>query len=134
MIEAEVIERYNLPPAISDLPAIRALLIEETERCRANAGDEPLLRLYCLMLFSRGDVNDALPIWRAKMSNFDAGSGIDIQFVCGAGYDQTKAFLATSTLRDAKEALDYLVNCQAEFQGWTPLGHLTYWKSYYGLP
>jgi hypothetical protein len=81
MTEAEALEWYGLPPAISDLPAIRALLIEETERCRANRGDEPLLRLYCLMLFSRGDVNDALPIWRAKMSNFDAGFGIDIQFV-----------------------------------------------------
>jgi hypothetical protein len=133
MTEAEAIERYGLPPAISELPAIRALLIEETERCRANIGDEPLLRLYCLMLFSRGDLDDALPIWRAKMSNFDAGCGIDIQLVCGAGYDQTKAFLATSTLPDAKEALDCLVNCQAGFREWTAMGHLTYWKSYYGL-
>jgi hypothetical protein len=133
MTGAEALERYGLPPAMSDLPAIRALLIEEIERCRANRGNEPLLRLYCLMLFSRGDMNDALPIWRAKMSNFDAGFGIDIQFVCGAGYDQTKAFLATSTLQDAKEALDYLENRRADFQGWTPLGHLAYWKGYYRL-
>jgi hypothetical protein len=57
---------------MTDLAEIRALLAGETSRCRANIGDEPLLRLCCLMLFSRGDMVDALPIWHAKRSNFDA--------------------------------------------------------------
>jgi hypothetical protein len=76
---------------------------------------------------------DSLPIWRAKQSNFDAGCGVDVQFVCGGGYEATKDFLARSTAPDAKEALDYLIDCGADFQDWTPLGHLLLWRRYYGL-
>jgi hypothetical protein len=133
MNEAEAIARYSLPPSMTDLSSIRAHLDDETKRCRANIGDEPLLRLYCLMLFSRGDLVDALPIWRAKRSNFDAACGIDVQFVCGAGYGETKAFFATCIDLDAREALSYLIECEADFQGWTPQVHLLHWKRYYGL-
>jgi len=85
------------------------------------------------MLFSRGEMVDALPIWQAKRSNFDAGCGIDIQLVCGGGYSETKAFLATCADPDAREALSYLVQCEADFRNWTPHNHLLHWKRYYGL-
>ena len=134
MTEDEAIARYGVPPSDADVEEIRKLLADETERCRANAGDEPLLRLYCLMLFSKADMLDAVPIWRAKRANFDAFCGVDVQFVCGSGYAETKAYLAASTDPDAKEALDYLVRCEPDFRNWTPLGHLLNWKRYYGLP
>ena len=44
MTEAGAIARYGLPPSMTDLVAIRTLLADETDRCRANIGNEPLLR------------------------------------------------------------------------------------------
>jgi hypothetical protein len=70
---------------------------------------------------------------RAKRSNFDAGCGIDIQFLCGGGYSETKAFLATCTVPEPKEALDYLVECETDFLVWNPVEHLLRWKRYYRL-
>jgi hypothetical protein len=85
------------------------------------------------MLFSVGDMVDVMPIWRAKRSNFDAACGIDIQFMCAAGYAETKAYLATCKVPDAEQALQYLEMCEADFRDWAPLGHLLYWKRYYSL-
>jgi len=53
--------------------------------------------------------------------------------MCGGGYSEAKAYLATCEAQDAEEALQYLGSCEADFRDWTPLGHLMYWKRYYGL-
>jgi hypothetical protein len=45
--------------------------------------NEPL-KMLCIQLFSAGIPSDALLIYKAKMSSFDAGCYIDIQLVCGA--------------------------------------------------
>jgi hypothetical protein len=62
----------------------------------------------CIQLFSAGIPRDALLIYRAKMSSFDAGCYIDIQLVCGAGLEPTKAFLRESSEADAKRLLAVL--------------------------
>lgn len=133
MTEDDALARYGLPPSMADLPEIRSLLTEEAERCRKRIGNEPLLRLYCLMLFSVRDMVDVIPIWRAKQSNFDTVCGIDIQFMCAGGFAETKAYLANCPASDAKEALQCLAMCEEDFRDWTPQHHLLNWKWYYRL-
>jgi hypothetical protein len=47
------------------------------------------------------------------MSDFDAGFYIDIQPVCGASFERTKAFLRDSPEPEAEELLAYLESCAA---------------------
>src|SRR5258708_7595175 len=91
MTEDDALQRFGLTPKADDLPTIRQLLVEETERARKHQGNEPLLRLFCIQLFAHGDIEDTLLIWRAKQSNFDAACGIDVQLLCGAGLEATKS-------------------------------------------
>ena len=92
MDENELLARFGLVPVAADLPEIRRLiqsLIADDER----ESSEPLKTL-CIQLFSAGIPSDSLLIYKAKMSEFDAACYIDIQLVCGAGLEATKAFLA----------------------------------------
>ena len=57
---------------------------------------EEMLRTLCIQLFSLGVAEDSLLIWDAKQSSFDAGCGLDVQFLCGAGLEATKEFLSGS--------------------------------------
>src|SRR5215203_3225581 len=43
-------------------------------------------------LFTIGDLNDVMPMWKAKTSNFDLGCGFDIQFLVGAGVEETTEY------------------------------------------
>jgi hypothetical protein len=69
------------------------------------------------------------------MSSFDAGFYIDIQLVCGAGIERTKAFLLDSGDALARELLAHLENCisAGDFDGFTPADHLAFYCGYYGL-
>src|SRR5690349_9772025 len=104
----EVYERYGLPAAPADRADIVATLEEEIRREATAEGDHFLMRLLCALLFSLGRVEDALLIWRAKSCNRDTMFGIDVEFLCGAGLPETKAFLAGVGTPAAEEALEYL--------------------------
>lgn len=69
------------------------------------------------------------------MSSFDAGCCIDIQLVCGAGIERTKAFLRDCREPEAEKLLDHLESCisAGDFEGFTPTGHLEFYRGYYGL-
>ena len=69
---------------------------------------------------------DILLIWDAKMSGFDMGSVVDVQFLCGAGLDATKRFLASQRDERALEALHYISECEeaGDFDGFSPEEHL----------
>jgi hypothetical protein len=72
-----LLARFGLVPVAADLPEIRRLIqseIADDER----ESNEPLKTL-CIQLFSAGVPGDALLIWKAKTSDFDAGFYIDIQ-------------------------------------------------------
>lgn len=76
-------------------------------------GDTALMRLCCVQLFNAGNPRDVLMIWRAKESSFDAHCSIDVQLLCGAGLEETKAYLAADGSEHASAALDYLLRCEA---------------------
>jgi hypothetical protein len=133
MDENELIARFGLTPVPADLPEIRRL-IEVAIADRDRASNEPL-KLLCIQLFSAGNPSDALLIYRAKMSSFDAASYIDFQLVCGAGFDATKAFLRESRDPDATALLAVLEDgkCAGDFDGFTPQRQLDAYRRYFGL-
>jgi hypothetical protein len=133
MNENDLLARFGLSPAAADLPEIRRL-IEAAIADRSRESNEPL-KLLCIQLFSAGILSDALLVYRAKMSSFDAASYIDIQLTCGAGLDATRAFLRESNTSEAKMLLAALdASSSAEdFDGFAPGRQLEAYRRYYGL-
>jgi hypothetical protein len=134
MDENELLARYGLVPVAADLPEIRRLIRSLTADEKRDS-NEPLKTL-CIQLFSAGIPSDALLIYKAKMSSFDAACYIDIQLVCGAGLETTKACLSESSEPAAKQLLTVLQdgNSVRDFEGFTPERHLDFYRRYYGLP
>lgn len=131
----EALQKFGLPASPADGDEIRRLLAEEIDRARRWEDGEEMLRTLCVQLFSLGVVEDALLIWDAKHSNFDAGCGLDVQFLCGAGLSITKAFLAASKEPTAAEALDYLTLCEraGDFAEFSPAVWVAQYRRYYDL-
>jgi hypothetical protein len=134
MNENDLLARFGLTPSAADLPEIRRL-VGAAIADRNRDSNEPL-KVLCIQLFSAGVPDDALLIYRAKMSSFDAGSYIDIQLVCGTGLEATKGFLSKSGAPEAKPLSAYLKDCEAagDFEGFTPQRQLESYKRYYRLP
>jgi hypothetical protein len=78
---------------------------------------------------------DALFIWKAKTTSFDAGCIVDVQFICGAGLAETKEYLERSTDPAASEALEYIRECEraGDFDGWRPQSSIDEYRRYYGV-
>lgn len=102
-------------PETSHAPLLRALLAHEVAFRSDPRGDDEdrFEHLYwCGLLLSQiGDVRDVLSLWRAKNTNFDTGCGFDVQFLVGAGVEETLAFLARSEDPAASEAAAYISEC-----------------------
>ena len=135
MTSREALQKFGLPASPLHRDELRQLLAEEIERERRGESGEEMLRTLCLQVFSLGNVDDALLIWKAKRSSFDAGAGLDVQFLCGAGLPATKKYLAESSDPSAPAALKYLTKCEeaGDFENWTPLATLTQYRRYYRL-
>ena len=133
MGEHDLLTRFGLTPVAVDLPEIRRL-IQSTIADSNRDSNEPL-KLLCIQLFSAGIPSDALLIYKAKMSSFDAGCYIDIQLVCGAGLEATEAFLRASGDAEAKAVLASLQACKraGDFEGFTPQQQIDSYRRYYGL-
>ena len=135
MDEAKSLERFGLEPGPGDLPVIRELLVRETqaESQEQGAGDTELIKLCCVQLFSQGDLQDALNIWRAKNASMDAACAVDIQLLCGAGLGATKEYLAGSKDQSAAAVLHYLRECEAagDFDGFSPEDWMKVYQEYY---
>ncbi len=133
MDENDLLARFGLNPVAADLPEVRRLVeaaIADSDR----DSNEPL-KLLCIQLFSAGIPTDALLIYKAKMSSFDAACYIDIQLVCGAGFEETKAFLLASSAPEAQALLAALQASSraGDFDGFAPQQHLDEYRRYYGL-
>jgi hypothetical protein len=113
--EDESLRRHGLRPPATDLPRIRELLTAHTalERREQGDGDTELMKLCCVQLFNAGDLADVLLIWRAKTAGWDAYCTIDVQLLCGAGLEETKAYLAADGSEEASAALARLRECEA---------------------
>ena len=135
MTSSEALQKFGLPASPHHRAEIRQLLAEEIEREeRGESGDE-MLRTLCVQLFSLGVAEDALLIWDAKRSSFDAGFGVDVQFLCGAGLSVTREFLARSGAPTAAAAFEYLTECvqAGDFDDWSPQSSIEQYRDYYGL-
>ena len=113
MDEGAVLKRFGLPPRVSDLPAIREELAEMIRRERTGAGDTLVMKALSVLLFAAGHPEDSLNIWRAKNASFDGGCSLDVQLLCGAGFDATVRFLREVDSEDARTALAYILKCDA---------------------
>lgn len=135
MDDEESLRRYGLRPAIADLDDVRALLSEHTERERRTQGegDTELMKLCCVQLFNRGDIDDALLVWSAKEASFDAACSIDIELMLGHGLDATKAHLSVHSAPAAAAALDRLRRCEADgrFDGFSVDEQSAFYDRYY---
>jgi hypothetical protein len=135
MTSEEVLRKFGLPASRRDRDEIRRMLEQETDRERRAEAGEEMLRTLCIQLFSLGVVDDALLIWEAKESSFNAACGLDVQFLCGAGLHATKDYFANSAAPSAAEALEYLRKCEkaGDFADWTPQKTLSDYRRYFGL-
>jgi hypothetical protein len=135
MTSDEAIQQFGLPAQLEHREAIVRLLAQEVERELQETGNHESLRTFCAQLFSIGRVEDSLPIWSAKSCNFDTMCGLDVQFLCGAGLENTKEFLTASSAPTAADALKYLIECErtGDFTEFTPAKWLSHARFYYGL-
>jgi hypothetical protein len=103
---------------------ILTLLQVEThkERTAQGDGDTDLMKLLCTQLFLAGTVEDMLAIWAAKSASMDANGAIDVQLLCGAGLERTKAFLRERSEPAAAAALGRIVEAEraGEYEMFTP--------------
>lgn len=131
----EALQRFGLPSSAHHRDELRSLLADEIEREGRHESGEEMLRTLCVQLFSLGVVEDALLIWQAKESSFDAHCGLDIQFLCGAGLAATKDYLAQSKVPSASAALKYLTECEraGDFADWTPEKTVSVYRRYFEL-
>jgi hypothetical protein len=129
----QALQTFGLPASPVYREQIRHLLAEEIEFAKRGEDGEEMLRILCIQLFSLGVVEDALLIWEAKCANFDAGSSLDIQFLCGAGLQATRDFLAGSSAPAAVKALSCLNECEktGDFEGFSPTAWITQYRKYY---
>ena len=142
MDETEVIERFGIPARREDLPEIRRALEAEAalERDDDDTSDTLVMKALCVVLFTAGQVEDSIAIWRAKTASFDAHCSIDVQLLCGAGFHDTRRYLEAIDSEEARAALTYLAKCDAagDFEGHDePGGRLSGivagYRRYYGL-
>ncbi|MBN9743657.1 hypothetical protein DMP23_21690 [Amycolatopsis sp. A1MSW2902] len=134
MTEDDLLERYGLHPAGGQLDEIRGILATEMQ-AGFDANTE-LMKICCIQLFHYGSLNDVLLIWEAKESGWDAHCSIDVQLLCGAGLDETKAFLRAHPATLAREALEYLTECEEarDFDSFSVERWSEGYHSYYGVP
>ena len=135
MDEDEGLRRFGLHPAGDDLGQVRDLLATRSarERQRQGDGDTELMKLCCVQLFNAGSLADALLIWAARESSFDAHCSIDVQLLCGAGLQATIAYLAAERSPVASAALDYLRRCEeaGDFAGFSIENQSRWYSTYY---
>ena len=62
-----------------------------------------------LYLYRIGEIDDMELMWRAKTINFDLYCAFDVQFLVGAGVDQTLEYLESKGLGEAKT---YMLECR----------------------
>lgn len=101
-------------------PLLRALLAHEVafrndEDAEAAAPENAFENLYwcALLLAQLGCLEDVLPLWRAKHTNFDTGCSFDIQLVVvGAGVSETLELLSHSADPEAPSAAEYIAACR----------------------
>lgn len=132
MNEEELLELYGLDPDEVNREAIRQLLHQEIEN--QNLEDNEVLKQLCIMLFCIGNVEDTELIWQAKRKNQDTSSYIDVQLLCGAGYEETLFYLENMNGEQAHKEVLYLRQCEPyDFVNFSKVEWVSDYKRYYGV-
>ncbi|WP_405172071.1 hypothetical protein MHI12_07965 [Paenibacillus sp. FSL H8-0280] len=132
MNEEKLLQLYKLEPDEVHREAIRQLLQQEIENRKSE--DNEVLRLLCIMLFCIGNVEDTTLIWQAKRKNQDTGSYIDVQLLCGAGYEETLFYLENMDGEQAQKELLYLKQCEPyDLVDFSKMEWVSDYKQYYGV-
>lgn len=132
MNEGELLELYGLETDEINREALRKLLHQEMEN--RNSEDNEILKLLCIMLFCIGNVEDTELIWQAKRKNQDTSSYIDVQLLCGAGYEETLFYLENMDGEQANKELLYLRQCEPyDFVDFSKAEWVSGYKRYYGV-
>lgn len=128
----ESLRRYGLQPSADDLDEIRGILRSEAQLMQDDQ-DTELMKLSCVQMFNAGHLDDVMAVWQAKVSSWDAHCALDVQLLCGAGLDATKAHLAACGSGAAAEALQYITDCQAAgvFGDFDVDQQARWWAEYY---
>lgn len=132
IIIRNLVDKFTLTPEAEKARDIRELLIAEIENPKRRSSE--VLKLYCIFLFSIGKVEDTLLIWKAKELDFDTASYIDIQLLCGAGYEKTVEYLGTLETGKSQDILKRLVYCKnnGDFDEFSVASQLQFYKEYFG--
>ena len=135
MNEDEALSRYGFDASESELAEIRSLLRTEIKRERESqgGGDTELMKLFCVHLFTKGSLDDALLIWDAKTASMDADASIDVQLLCGRGLAETKEYLEGEHSKEAAAAAERIAACEAagDFDGFSPAELAAEYIDYY---
>jgi hypothetical protein len=133
--EDESLRRYGLSPVVGDLDEVREILAVQAARERRHQGDgdTELMKLCCVQLFNAGFLTDAVLIWHAKESSWDAHCSIDVQLLCGVGLEETTAHLTADGSPAAAAALEYLRQCEAsgDFADFSVENQSRWYSQYY---
>jgi len=120
-----VLREIHRSPSRDASGLLRAILDREADCRLSGKSEEYFENLYwCAFLLWRvGDLRDVIPLWRAKNIDFDTACGFDIQFLTGAGLNQTIEYLESCADPEAGPALEYIMNCRAagdfdDLQAW----------------
>lgn len=109
----EVCQRLNQDVSQADRALVVYLLEQEILSREEDWGVYENMKLCAYMLFKLGHVEDALLIWKAKSTNFDTFSGLDVQLLAGGGLDETIAYLRAAADPEAVKAAQYIQECRA---------------------
>lgn len=129
----EAIARFGLPARPESAEEIRSAILAELEKEKEEEGDQFLIKLLSVQLFSLGHLEDSLFIWAIKQFNFDLSISIDVQQVCTGGVETTKEYLRNQASEEALKALEYVEECEqfGDFQRFSPHDLVDYYRSYY---
>ena len=135
MTDEEAIKQFGLPSPAEHRNAIRSAFEAEMVKEASEEGDQELIKCLAILLFSIGNVEDSMLIWQAKSESFDLMCGLDVQFLCGAGIEETRTHFRNIGSEEGAEALKYLDECieAGDFEGWTPDKWVRYYRFYYHL-
>ena len=119
-------------PSGAQRPLLRNLLHKEMRYRQERPDGDSFENLYrcAFLLYRVGDVRDVELLWQAKNVDFDTGCGFDVQFLAGAGIDETVRYLQMKPDMDSAAALEFILK-RKESGGFDDLETWFRWREQY---
>jgi hypothetical protein len=106
-----VLREIHLRPTSDASGLLREILsLEAADRASGDNPDFYENLYWCAYLVWRlKRVEDVRALWRAKNTNFDTGAGFDVQFLTGAGVEETIRYLLAQSDPESSAAAAHLL-------------------------